>query len=354
MRRAAAPGWPHILLPAPGCYPPAAAPPRLHTERILHLSLYPHEPHARLSLDTIAGCYRMVYWRGKDQGELVAEAVAAAQAIRPTLVFMQLQVPGVLEPEHIEIIRGHCAPEVVIVNWDGDQHYEPRSKEREWFVRLGRVCDTSLVVNTEHPEDYTDCGVRHPGYLQIGIDPTVFHPVPPAQGVPNIVLLANGGHPVHRVRTQFVHELAACFGPERFGVYGAGWDRSRIQAARPALGLHHEAPVYAAAEVALSLSARNDLPRYTSDRLLRLLASGGVPVVEEFPDSEGLGLVGGWNCLLWHGWPELAACLQTALEMGQDERQAMRDAAVMQSRDHAWPARMLELLAIVEAVRADR
>jgi len=314
--------------------------------------MWPHRPHAQLSLDTIASDYRMVYWPGRPRETVIAEILQEARDIRPSLVFIQVQGPGVLEPHDIERLRPLCDPSCVICNWDGDQHYEPRDPQRRWFVDLGRVCDAGLVVNTEHPAVYADLGVQHPGFFEIAVDPPVFHPTAPAINVPPVVLLANATHQVHATRRGYVGSLDARLGPERFGVYGSGWEG--LATGHNPLALTQESAVYSAARAALSISARNDLPRYTSDRLFRLLASGGVPVVERFPDCEGLGLIDGRNCILWSGEAGLHAALEGALAMQPGETQAMRDAASDLGHDHLWTQRVLELLALVDAVREAR
>jgi hypothetical protein len=341
--------WPHVLTPAPGCYPPAA--PLRTNERVLHLAIYPHEPHARLALDTIATDYRMIYWPDA-RATLTDTACALAQEIRPTVVFMQLQQGGVLEPHQVDAIRALCAPECVFIQWDGDQHHAPADPQRRWFVELGRVCDVSLVVNTSHPAEYAALGVRGAGFFEIAIDPTVFHPTAPTSGVPPVVLLASHyGARMHTRRSAMILELAQHLG-ERFGVYGYNWEGMPF--GRPLLAQHHEAGVYAAAQAALSISIVNDLPRYTSDRLFRMLGSGAVCLVERFPDCEGLGLVDGVNCALWSGLDGLRAAVDAALELDDAKRLAMRDAAAALGREHTWNARMPELLAIVDAVRAAR
>lgn len=303
-------------------------------------------------LDTIASKYQMVYWPGKRPEAVVSEIMQAARDIKPTFVFIQIQCPGVLAPQDIEALRRWCDPTVVIANWDGDQHFEPRSPQRQWFVDLGRVCDASLVVNTEHPAVYAELGVRHPGFFEIAADPTIFFPQAPAADAPPVVLLANATHAVHAQRHSYTRALDVCYGRQTFGVYGFGWEG--LLSGRGPLSPVEESGVYCAARAALSISARNDLPRYTSDRLFRLLASGGVPVVEAFPDCEGLGLSDGRNCLLWSGERGLHAALKTALDMQPGETQAMRDAAAALGHDHLWPQRMPELLSLLDAVRGAR
>jgi hypothetical protein len=77
----------------------------------------------------------------------------------------------------------------------------------------------------------------------------------------------------------------------RFGVFGMNWQLNG--SGHGAVQLAAEATVYSSARAALSISIDNNIARYTSDRLIRMLCSGSLCLVERFPDCEGLGLVDG-------------------------------------------------------------
>jgi len=354
MERTAGPDWPRVLVPAVGAMPPAAhgAP----KERVLHIALRTSselQPGLEEALRGISSQYRDIDWMAVgDVGDRLNRVLALAADIAPTLVFMQLQTAGVLEPHHVRALRGLCDPNAVIVNWDGDQHYEPCSPERRWFAELGRVCDTSLVVNTDHPHKYATMGVRHPGYLQIGTDYRWAPGREPRKGTPWVVLLAGcyPHLPAYEARRQIVARLSK--GPPiSFGVYGAGWKRPY---GRPMLRQAEEAPVYAGCKAAISMSIRNDLPRYTSDRLFRALMAGALVLVEAFPDMEGLGLVDGENCLVWTTPEGLEASIAAVLKWPEPYGRVRSAGAMLAATYHTWEARMPELLAIVAAVREAR
>jgi hypothetical protein len=415
--RAASSDWPRLLTPAPGCLPPAA--PWRREARVLHIALrtpYEKNPGMERDLRGIAQSYAEVDWAGCRAPDRVATILAATAALRPTLIFMQLQCGGVLDASTVSRMRALADPTCVIVNWDGDQHHHPGSPQREWFAQLGRACDASLIPNTRHPEEYARLGAQHPGYLQVGYDPAIYRPVTPApppapvpveprlQELPSIaleparyaagpmltmaqtppvgpaptrrggpaaaalaapgpiVLLANHyGHSAgplslcHARRSALVAQLKAELG-EQLGLYGASWPELGIAPCSRGLLPAEEAPVYGAAAAALAISIVNNLPRYTSDRLLRMLGSGALCLVEEFPDYAGLGLEDGVNCLLWRDLDSLRPLLQACLKPdGYPAATAIRVAAVeLAQQAHTWAARFLELLAIVDAVRASR
>lgn len=357
MIRAASTAWPQLLTPAPGCLPLAAAPRR--DERVLHVALYP-ECDVLQSLprafNRIATAYAQIDHVRTPSYALPDAIIAEAARINATIVFMQIQGIGLSEltPDHMARLHANAHPACVVVQWDGDMHFPPRSGYREWFVRLGSLIDASLTAETRYQDEYASLGVVRPGFLEAGADDRIFAPRAPEPGSPSVVFLASNwpvAPPGYVVRRAMVEALTARYGAE-FGVYGRGWEGP---CAHENIPLLYEATVYSSARAALSISICNDITRYTSDRLLRMLCSGALCLVERFPDCAGLGLVDGENCLLWSTWAELQAHIDAIIERPTNPRWAqLRAAALALGQLHTWDARMLELLAIVDAVRAAR
>jgi len=368
IKREACSDWPKIMCPAPGCMPPVG--PERKWERVLHLSASNAiDPQTGLvrALSSCASVYRSINWRqmayarnwtGTDS-QLVAEIMRIATRIRPTLVWMQIQRDGVISAKDIERLRLLCDPRTgVIVNWDGDQHYEPQMPQRGWFVRLGRVCDTSLVVNTKHPAEYAVWGVRHPGFWGVGFDEHIWKPMTPRpEGITPIILLANYWAHItsaYNNRLMLMNTVSQAF-PGKFTVYGSGWESYRGAPWKPFLANEEEARVYSGAKASLSISIRSDLPRYTSNRLVYALGCGALVLVEKFADCEGFGLEHGKNCLLFDGPDELVRiCRWVLAEASTDELERIREGAAALGAQHSWQAHMPELFAIVDAVRASR
>jgi hypothetical protein len=298
------------------------------------------------------GEYLKVDWRqAAISRELDSQALRAAAAIQPTLVCLEMRGPtprrGGPTPALLHQVRALCDPRAVLVLFYGDQFHEPSAPANAWLLELARAADVFLICNTQHPAEYARLGVPHPGYLQAGFDPGHFH-----QGVvadPGAPLLAFMGSrhtkPGYTHRNEVVGQLGKAF-PGALRCYGHGCVRASTYL-EPAA----EAAVYAGARGALCMSIRNDLPRYTSDRLFRALGSGAVALVEAFPDVEGLGLEHGRNCLLWRTWDELR-CLAAACLRPEADLQPLRSGALaLAHKVHTWDARMYELAAIAEAVR---
>ena len=362
MIRKAAPYWPSgIFVPEVGCYPPIS--PMRANERVLHLALKDaFEPQAALerALRSISSQYIQVDWQKIEHqpGGIEGAAQRAARDLHPTMVFLQIQRESTLPGAVIERLRPLCHPSCVILQWDGDMHNNPSDKGREWFIDLGRACDCNATVETGFQEQYLALGVRHPAYLQIGIDEQLYHPAEPTTGTPPIVLLASrypgleqecpGGY-ASRVRVARACEDA--YGHAGFGIYGSGWNDHACR--REFVRQSEEAGIYAAAKAALSLSIRKDLSRYTSDRLFRMMASGAVCFVEKIPDWEGLGLVDSKNCIMFDEWSDLRPRLDDAVDY-PERYQNLRVAAAELGLEHTWSARAPEMLALIDAVREMR
>lgn len=360
MKRAPSADWPHLLTPALGCYPPAAD--AWELERVLHVALrddFEPQPALERMLRSLASRYVQVDWQllERQPGGLEPPLLAAAAGLKPTLIFAQVQRAHAVSGELMRKVRALCDPSVVIVQWDGDMHHTPTDLGRQWFVELGRECDCNLTVETGYQAEYAALGVRHPGYLQIGIEERWYRPTTPTPGVPPVVLLA-GNYPSladqpggYHTRLEIARRCQEAYGAQGFGLYGSGW--SGWPSARPFVRQPEEAGIYAAASAALSSSIRSDLPRYTSDRLFRMLAAGAVCVVEDVPDHDGLGLVDCVNCLLWSDWLELKTSLDLILGGAVDLPHLRANAAAL-GLEHTWQARAPELMAVVQAVRQCR
>ena len=356
MNRAPCDQWPRILNPARGEFPPAAA--RRTDERVLCVGLQdanePMEPMQR-GLERSCGVCRAVDWRDGDPEAVRARVLATAHEFRPTVVFLRLQRGGTpITPQFVQELRPHCAPEAVIVHWNGDQYEMAGTPAAAWMVELGRVCDTTLLVNTQEQGALAHAGVRHPGFLAAGYDPEVYQHRPAPEVRREVVCLANRHRKVagYDRRRELLGKFAAWGEPAV--LYGKGWDPQTIRA-RAMVTRVHESAIYSGAAAALSVSMHEDLARYTSDRLWRMLGCGAVALVEQFPGWNACGLRDGINCVLWSGWEQLRHTLDWALsDDGLRQGPELRQNALELAKLQTWEARGLELLACVDAVRAER
>lgn len=331
----------------------------MQNERLLHIALrtpLEGQPALAAMLRSLADQYDDIDWQlAGSTAAARAEAVfTKAKKLRPTVVFMQLQNAEAFTPKAIKKLRELCDPSAVLIDWDGDQYHGPEDPRHAWFIEIGKECDASLVTSTAHPPVYAAAGVPGAGYLQIGIDEELYRPKPPTPGTPEIVFLASRyEHTSHARRTELVQSLYKRYG-KRFAVYGHGWESYPF--GRPLLKQPDEAGVYCAARCAISMSMRNDLPAYSSDRLFRALASGAVTLVEEFPQlREVIGFEGGIHGLTWKTYDDLYALIDGVLAQTDDYYAEMRKWASDFAREkHSWKARVPELQRIIADVRAQR
>jgi hypothetical protein len=127
-----------------------------------------------------------------------------------------------------------------------------------------------------------------------------------------------------------------------------------FQNSRPFVHKEETRKIIRQAPLTIVTSLFTDLGRYTSDRLARTAASGGVIVVQEFNDMKGLGLVPDVNCLTWKNAGQLVEVLK---EWSKPEKAAgravLRERAVELANKHfAWEHAIEGMLAIVRDYRA--
>jgi glycosyltransferase involved in cell wall biosynthesis len=108
--------------------------------------------------------------------------------------------------------------------------------------------------------------------------------------------------------------------------------------------------------VTISKSLFSDLGRYTSVRLKNAFIAGAVVAVEKFVDMEGLGLISGYNCLVWSTPNELIELLRewTKSERSGDRMRIRERAHALAIKNFSWDNSVEELLAIVRDYRARR
>jgi len=302
-----------------GRAPWRASPDRI--ERVLHVHLStPEEPQTSLcqALASLAGPrgYRRVDWTALPTQDHHRAVVDAAEALRPTLIFMQLQRPGILATAAVaEMRRLANTSELVIISWCGDVggiNGPFRAAGDQWAYELSVHCDLMLYTSMSQVRAHRSRAMHNAGYLQIGYDEDRYFEGPDNEhgsrfDVAFLGTNYNEGHwtgfPEEevRLRRNIVEAMRKKFGA-RFGLFGSGWGT----------GVAHLPPaqsgdVYRHSHLALNISICNFLERYSSDRLLRALACGTPVLMKTFDDWRSLGLAHGYNVLAWETVDEAIA-----------------------------------------------
>ncbi len=339
-------------------------------ERVLHIHLStPEEPQISLcralaSLASPSG-YQRVNWTGLSNHDRHRAVVEAAEALRPTLIFMQLQRLGVLLPTTVaEMRRAANTPELVIISWCGDvggTNGPFPVPGDHWAYELSANCDLMLYTSMSQVRAHRSRGMHNAAYLQIGYDEHRYFEGPDSDHGTRFDVVFLGTNYSNRAGTGFpeedvtlrrgvVEKLRQHFGA-RFGLFGGGWGA----------GIGHLPPaqsgeVYRHSHLALNISICNFLERYSSDRLFRALACGTPVLMKVFDDWRSLGLEHHHNVLAWDTVDEAMAVALGWLDSARrDElRDVGRHGANLAREHHSWGVRMQELCPLVTAVRGEQ
>lgn len=323
-------------------------------EHVLHVHLSnPREPQTGLcdALEALAGPnyqrYQRVAWPGLEPRAL-EEALARA-ASKSTLVFMQLQTPGVVSGALIDRLRELADPHCVFVSWCGDVGRNPA-----WSHELAPRMDAMLFSSLTQAKEHRAAGFPNAGYLQIGYDTDIHYEGSEVRS--GVAFMGQNlsdnqwpGLPGHeaQLRRDVVAALWDAF-DDTFACYGWGSPH------HPFLARELSAERYRRAQIAVSISLTSKLERYTSDRLFRALACGPAVLVKRFEGCEMLGLSHGENCLLFDTPDQCVEQARVLLDLPQTAREIGAAGAKLARDQHTWGMRMRELAPYLEYIRGKR
>lgn len=355
---------------------------KLPEERVLHVHLDTDlEPQRSLCESLMdLGPYAMVPWpRYASRIQLQDDIQAIAKQHMPSLIWMQLQTPGVIYLETLKSLRDETRdPRMRIVVWCGDI-----GRDQTWELEFSKHVDLMLYSSMKVVRQQRERGMQNAMYLQIGYDEGWNYPYTedPKQNVqprwfhdvvfcgqnydekrweaacPNhecalrrdLVIALEKAFPGYTGRTVYTDEGAS---NTRFGLYGQRWE-----AAGPGMGSRTTNPaeaadIYRRSKVAVSISLTPD-ERYSSDRLHRALACGVPVVCRYFDDAEGWGLHDSQNVCFFHSIEE--AVLDAQFLLAHPDRAAEIGAAGAKlARDHlTWGVRMREQAVYLAATRGE-
>lgn len=262
---------------------------------------------------------------------------------RPDYTFMQIQSPDAMDVETIK----RMAKFTKIINWTGDVKND--AGWYKWLVEIGKHIHLSLFTNQTDVEILREHGCRA-DYLQVGFDNVWYNKRQPNRTGPEIVFCANeyGNFPLSNFRVNAVLALKKEFG-ERFAVYGNGWDKYGIRTR--AVRNTEESQLYNNAKIALSISNLN-LERYHSDRLLRIMACGCMPISHNYKgwdkDFTAPNLFTTGNIVVFNQVSDLI--IKCVEYLNSDEtRQTIADNAYINAHsNHTWEVRCKQLIQLLK------
>ena len=242
------------------------------------------------------------------EADVNTKAINIAKAFKPDIIFMQIQSPNII---HIETVKEMKKTGAWIVNWNGDI----RASTPQWMIEMAEYVDKTLFTNLR------DAGnVKNGGYLEIGYDPEIYMPVGDKLQMPDIAFFGNNYgakmFPLSKLRLD-MHSLLTRHFRNRYGVFGNNWgigvrNYNHSQA--------EESKAYRGVKIAINLS-HFDEPKYTSDRIYRIMGSGCFCLAKRY---EQMPFVDGVHLRTWDSFRDLLHLIDYYLNHDEERMQIAR------------------------------
>ena len=352
-----------VVKPTPGLWPRRSS---LKPERVLLVYIKTAEDPQQSMVEAFSrlgsGGFRAVDWLGLSKDQRTRVISDAIRQLDPTLVFMQLQGPDVIDVGLLQSIHTEVRdPSRVVALWSGDvgKVNGPWSGfDDAWSHRYASLVDVMLYTGTGQANMQRARGMSNAAYLQIGFDEARYFPgAEEAYGSEHSVVFLGQNYNeqwnnIPDNDAQLRRDVVNAFQKSlpRFAVFGPGWSKTQV--------LHQTkaGDVYRKSLMALNVSLTSKLGRYSSDRVFRAMACGTVALVKRFEDMEGLGLIHGKTALIWNTVEEALSLAKTwsSLNQRNELRGIGRAGAVLAKKHYTWNVRMEELSAILKALRGQR
>lgn len=257
---------------------------------------------------------------------LQEEILLAFKSFHPDVVFMQIQVESVVYADTVRKMADSCK----VFSFTGDV----RESLTQHFIDCGAYM-TSLFTNMADVNKMLDLGYNA-DFLQVGFDSQIFTPAGSTGNYPEIVFLgsnysANSRFPLSALRLEMVKALRDTFG-ERFGVFGNNW--KVIGLPEKMLNLEEEARCYRTAKICLNASHFN-YGRYSSDRLFRIMGSGGFALTHDFKGIEK-DFTMGKHLATWHNIPDLIEKVKYFLDHNYERENIRMNGCFYVRQNFTW------------------
>jgi len=252
--------------------------------KLLHFALTtPASPQAGLgrALEKFAGKDDYFYFNWYDHWpdnvkHVREQLLHMARGIPAEMIFAKIQTPTLVPANLLMQIRNYG---VRIVSWCGDL----RDETPEWAIKIAPYIDLHCFSNNRDVQTIRSMG-HAAEFLNIGFSTDVFCPEGEKRaGTPEVVFLGNNydnRFPRSQQRQRIVRDLRQKY-EERFAVYGTGWGLND-----PWLDEEQATAAYRMCKVALNINHYDQVDRFTSDRLFRLMGSGAFCISNYYPGIE--------------------------------------------------------------------
>lgn len=265
------------------------------------------------------------------------EFIEILKATKPDYSFVQLQNPDNMT---VEMIR-EMAKYTKIINWSGDIRIT--KPWYDWFEAIGKEIYLSTFSNVTDVELMQGRGVRA-DYLQVGYDTGFYYPDDREKTI-DIVFSAHnyGNFPMSKYRQQVAVALRDEFG-EGFKLFGGNWEKFGFKS--KISDNYTEAEAYRSAKIGISVS-NFSFKRYHSDRLLRIMGCGCLPMSHWYEGIE-LDYDHDENIAIFNDIPNLIEECKYYLNNEDVRKIVARNAYLKAITDCTWDSRCKELIQLIE------
>jgi spore maturation protein CgeB len=309
--------------------------------KLLHISLGSHNKEMWKSFDRNFDAIHIDWTVYKNSSiDLNQEIIKIFNYFKPDVVFMQLQQGDIISIPTAK----YMSESSIVLNWTGDVRHPIPS----WYAEMGRNIDMTLFSNMTDVDTFNIMGIPA-NYLQVGFDENMFHPEGEKHHhYPDIVFLGSNyigstvPFPLSSLRVQMAKRLKSRYG-QNFMAYGNNW-QSIIGKEQY---LHHqqEGEAYRSSKISINLS-HFDYGRYSSDRMLRMMGSGGFCLSHHFKDIEKDYEVGK-HLDTWTSIDSLISKIDYYIDNEEEREQIRQDGCKFVRDNYTWNNVMIELKKII-------
>lgn len=195
---------------------------------------------------------------------------------KPDVVFFQIQAENIVSNQTFDYLKSNGA---FVINWTGDK----RNSVPQWMIDAAPFVNLTAFSNMEDVRQMKNLGYDSE-YLEIGYDENIYNPVGNSYNDYEVLFMANnygaGYFPMSQFRIDIAENLKNKY--QSFGLFGSGWNKGN---GNVNYSQREEAKWYRGCKIAINCSHYN-VPRYNSDRLLRILGSGAFCLSYKHPEME--------------------------------------------------------------------
>ena len=291
--------------------------------KVLYISLGRHQTSLEQALRGIASEFKQIDWT-ENPSTLDAAIKSVLLTFSPDLTFMQLQREGLVKPETLQMISGKK------YNWTGDV----RTPIPQWYKTLAPYFDLTLFSNGNDVEEFKRLGLRSE-FLNIGFEEKDYN-LDGAKIDSGVVFMGNNyvnQFPLSKFRADMVKALPF------IEVYGGNWANAKGDLNNDP---QKEAAIYRGCKMAINLS-HFDYDRYSSDRMLRIMACGAFCLSHHYKGIEKDFEVG-VDLVTWRTFDELKELVQYYSSRPNEALAIAANGCEKVWEKHKWSDRINDLL----------